>query len=373
MMSTAPSRSFTVLSLLSLLTAGLSAQHARTLSGQQREGFGAGTPVHLVYDYETGELTRSTATLAPSLGGPSGSIGAAAACFANDDASFPWAKFPATDELVDWGVKSCAASTFIESFTMAYGSTALDTSLGGPGAAFTVRFYEGTTGNGVLGQELARFDFSGLPASTTGGASFPYVLTVRIPRQSFCMPDGPIGWSYQNADGQSGPALIFAPNPALGTQDAFDWYTGPAANGNLTGTVKFQNSTDASFFMILEENAGTQRAARVPIFFLVSDELVTNDLPVLGSPIRMDVLGSAPLTAIGVSLRSLPPTTTPFGELLIDLAALAAPLSVRSGGSHDFTIPKDLTLVGQIFYTQGAQIDAAGITLTNRIDFLPGF
>ena len=89
------------------------------------------------------------------------------------------------ETIVDWGILGGTASTLCSEITsiatrldFGYATTALDPSVGGPGAALTVSLYTNYSGFGVDSGNapVASFAFTGLPgvsgATTGGGAGF---------------------------------------------------------------------------------------------------------------------------------------------------------------------------------------------------------
>lgn len=77
--------------------------------------------------------------------------------------------------------------------------------------------------------------------------------------------------------------------------------------------------------------------------------------------------------ASAVAVSPLPPIQvgTGFGELLINISALAGPILVGTG-AHSVAIPNDCKLMGQPLATQAATIKSGSIRLQNAIDVVLG-
>ncbi|MSR63462.1 MAG: hypothetical protein EXS08_13555 [Planctomycetes bacterium] len=100
------------------------------------------------------------------------------------------------------------ASDLMDSFTFAYCSSKLDTSLGGPGGTVKLGFYEGYTNGGgpsgaPNGTAVTVLTLAGLPASSASSSFFGffacYFATVHF---GTLVPfaDGPIGYSWKFSD-----------------------------------------------------------------------------------------------------------------------------------------------------------------------------
>ena len=155
MRSLAPS-----VSLLALCLPVL-AQEAPASSGSFATLSVEGAPVHATLDLDSGRLRRRAPALAATERGP---------CFANDanaSAGQVLVMSPG-DELYDWGAKSCGGSEFVRSITVGYGSQAVSTAEGGPGASLTLRLYAGGQGGGVAGDLLLSVPLSACPAAARG-------------------------------------------------------------------------------------------------------------------------------------------------------------------------------------------------------------
>ncbi len=303
-------------------------------------------------------------------------------CFDNSRTAYVWSLFNrVNDEIVDWGVKSCAQTNAVTSFTFGYISLADDPSIGGPGAAMTWALYEGTDGFGHLGDEIARLTFTGMPGTLwPGGQSMPHFVTVDLSDAPLVVPDGNIGWSFMNIDGQSGPILAFAPTAELGIRDALDVYTpGPATDGHYTGTFNWAGSFMGSFFFQLEEDPGDVLADAVVVNGTGYNPEVFSSLtlPVLGTNwlamIDMTAYPTSPASIVVASSVAIPPTMTRWGEVLID--PLAWGFEQDLGYSlHSMDVPLWPALAGLVWHTQGAIFLGGGsVVLVNGIDLTLGW
>ena len=303
-------------------------------------------------------------------------------CFDNSRTGYVWSLFnQVDDEIVDWGVKSCAQTNVVTSFTFGYVSLASDPSIGGPGAAMTWALYEGTDGFGHLGDQIARLSFTGMPGTLwPGGQSMPLFVTVDLSDDPLVVPDGNIGWGYMNDDGQSGPILAFAPNSQLGIRDALDVYTpGPATDGHYTGTFHWAGAFMGSFYFQLAEDPGDVLADAVVVNGTGYNPLIFSEitLPVLGSNwlavIDMSAYPTSPASIVVASSVAIPPFMTSWGEALLDPHALGTQQDLGYS-LHSIAIPLWPDLAGVIYHTQGAIFLGGGnVVLTNGIDLTLGW
>ncbi len=101
-------------------------------------------------------------------------------------------------------------SGFLTGFVFGYCSAALDPASGGPGATTTIGFrtgyVKGTLANagGPSGTDQGTFLLTGLPATTSCSSFFGgfrcYLIGINIGTTPICLPDGPIGYSWQFGD-----------------------------------------------------------------------------------------------------------------------------------------------------------------------------
>lgn len=169
---------------------------------------------------------------------------------------------PAGEEIYDWGLLQSSGSRRIQTLRLAYSSRALPVSSGGPGGAFTFRLFERGQGFGTRGKQLLELNFTGL-FSIASPFPAPVALTVDLGSHGVELPNGPVGWSFENQDGDTGPVLVDV-TIANGTQNYYDVYDrtpggpvyrrtaqlapGPNSYDPLENTFWFQmwEQTDAS-------------------------------------------------------------------------------------------------------------------------------
>jgi len=290
-------------------------------------------------------------------------------------------------ELLDWGFKSSACTGKVSTLAFAYRTGALDPSVGGPGASFGVSVRRGTTGFNNNGTEIYRQVFTGMPGSLT---TFPYspvvVVKIDFSPTPLTLPNGPIGWSYLQLDGQTGPVLVEAPDLVLGTQDALDVFKpGPIAPNSYTGTFNFASQpckpAECCPYGSLWFQVGTienQEATSTVQPGSGINPLVFNE--VLPAVMGQNWVGQVDLTNFPfaqatylLSSRATQPTAlTPFGELWVDTSqpVIAPQIGL---GLHIVAVPVSLELVGTLIHTQ-AVIEMPGQTfqLTNGLDVTMG-
>jgi len=294
------------------------------------------------------------------------------------------------DELLDWGVKDCNGSGLVRSVTIAYRTTALDTADGGPGATLSFGLYRGTRGFSVVGTEIFRRTFTGLPAQAAPANNpheAPFVfLTIDFGSQPLPLPDGPIGWGYMLLDNEdtefaTGALLVNAPNAATGNIDALDVFApGPASAGNYLGTYNFASAgchhapccpKASTWLQVVEAPAG----AAIVNGNGTNPDVFRELLPArLGQTwvTRFDLSSHPDTTAtmIFVTLGSIAPRPTPFGELFLAPPRIGPPFVGL--GMHLVPIPPDPALDGLVLHTQGV-LGGSALTLTNGLDVTLGY
>ena len=297
-----------------------------------------------------------------------------------------------TSELVDWGVKSGGVSEIVDSFVFGYATDIAGPAVGGPGPDVEISFYEGNTGFGTLGTEVARFLFTGLPGSTTGGIAGFFITVDLAGTPGFCLPDGPIGYGYctPNVLSSTGPILVdVTVCTGLGTIDAFDDYLCPASAdpvANYVGTFNLGTPNISSFFIEINEDDASEVATTTvnngtginPV--LLSDGGVA---PVIGQvwPVTIDNTTSGFDASFGLwTLGSLgSPLFLAGGEVILNLLdpngfVITNSVFAQSVNDHSALVVKDLTLIGLDLTCQGLLISGQpGFQLTNAIDLHLGF
>lgn len=292
------------------------------------------------------------------------------------------------EEWVDWGVKSGGLTTVACFVEIGYATTALDSSIGGPGASLDVAIYEGTVGGCAVGDvstEVARLSFTDLPGSLDDSPA-GYTINYQLSTDTFQLADGPIGWSYVGVDGVTGPLLITVGADPTSTADGFDLYVPePAVTGFCLGTFPFTTPGVGSFYFRLEEEDGTAVGTQTPrpgTGFNVG--VLTPDVnpPAIGQTWQPSMTTPAVATPIldflAVSSLSTAPVIVPgFGEIMIGVTA-PNPLVVVSGppgAGTPFSVPFPLncSFIGVSLTSQAGQLDASStIGLTDALDFTFG-
>ncbi|MEW6071353.1 MAG: hypothetical protein AB1726_02000 [Planctomycetota bacterium] len=198
-----------------------------------------GPPGRASLDLATGELTRD----APDK------VANVVIVWANTDYSGYYSTgWNPPFEWLDWGsVFSWFPHDIVGEYQFGYGTTVLDTSVGGPGVTLCTSFYSGATGwcneQGIGLAPTAQFCFSGLPG-TTGTGPAGWVISASLTGGSeFVLPDGPFGFSLSMFETQTGPLLCYAGSLSggfdyNGQQDVFDWYVPDVGTGTC-GTYWF--------------------------------------------------------------------------------------------------------------------------------------
>ena len=325
-----------------------------------------------------------------AAGGPVQVLGAGSTAGAFSDFTLCWdnsntppfvGSFQPGEEVVDWGVKACQGTGVVRAFRVAYETTALDVASGGPGAALSVAFYEGTNGSGVLGTETARYFLSGLPASSVAATASTHFVDVDLGDFPFCLDDGDIGFGFACEDGLTQPLMTVAPNSAIGTQNKLDLYSpAPASPATFQGSFDFGPTQPfASLYLQVFEDPGDILASSTLFNGSGINPLVYSEISkaVLGTTwlTRVDLSNypDANFTAQVLSTQGGLSISTAFGELFVNLADPGA-IATLSIGIHALDIPKDAFILGRTFHSQTAIFrPTATPILTNGIDVIPGF
>ncbi|MCZ6597856.1 MAG: hypothetical protein O7B99_09480 [Planctomycetota bacterium] len=313
--------------------------------------------------------------------------GAQATSFANMTTAGLFATPLVLEEWVDWGVKAGGLTGIVCMVEFGYGTTELDTTMGGAGAALDLALYEGTLGAcgaGDVASELTRFSLTGLPGSLDGGAA-GYIVQMNL-EPAISLPDGPLGWGYVGVDGKTGPLLISVGADGTGTVDLSDLYVpAPAPSGACLGSFNFLVPNTASFYLRLVEEDGTATGSQVQRFgsgVNVGVLSLPGSTPAIGQIwdpiITMPAVTNPVFEFIGVSTMADPGTIVPgLGEFLIDTSG---PNPVFFGqGPFGYgqpfllSIPFDCSVVGLAVSIQAGQGNALGeLGLTNAIDAVVG-
>lgn len=342
--------------------------------------------IHATYDVESGLVTDVA-----ELPADTESLTGSAPCFDNSDLFCDMGPFEPYsignapgEELLDWGVKDCNGTGMVQCLTIAYRTTAVDTSFGGPGAALSFGLYRNTRGFNRNGVQIFRQTFTGLPGVPPGTgtheAAFVF-LTIDFGATPLSLPDGPIGWGYlllDNADPATatGALLVTAPNTATGVIDALDVFSpGPATTGVYTGTFNFASTCNhppccphaSTFLQIVETQPGATQFNGSDVNPVLLSEVLP---PRIGQAwvTNFDLTGqpAGTPTLLWVSLGSLAaPIATPRGEILIDPLQRIGPAFV-GGSLHVIAVPNEPVLNGLVLHAQGA-IRSGGIVLTNGL------
>ena len=292
------------------------------------------------------------------------------------------------EEWVDWGVKAGGLTGVACTLEFGYATTALDPSIGGPGADLEIAVYAGTVGGCTVGDvaaEVQRLSFTGLPGSLDGSAA-GFTVAYELGGDTFTLADGPIGWSYVGVDGVSGPLLITVGADATGTVDGFDLYVpAPASTGICLGTFTFSTPGVGSFYLRLEEDDGSEPGSQTPrpgTGFNIGVLSPSATLPKIGQAwapsLTTPAVATPVLDFLAISSVSMPPFILPgFGELMIGVVA-PNPLAVISGplgSGTPFSVPFPLncSFVGVSLTSQAGQVDVSGtVGLTDALDFTFG-
>ena len=353
------------------LTSAVSAQAAQPITGPI-------TPIRL--DLETGHVSPGVAW--------NPAIDVAGTTFANVTSSGFFSPPLVAEEWVDWGVKAGGLTGVACTLEFGYGTDAIDPILGGPGADLEIAIYAGTLGGCTAGDvdtEVRRLSFTGLPGSLDG-SSAGYMVEVTLGKDTFLLPDGPIGWSYVGIDGVTGPLLITVGADPTSTIDGFDLYVpAPAVTGFCLGTFPFTSPGVGSFYLRLDEDDGTEPGAQT-VRLGTGVNLGVLDLgtapPKIGAvwdPVMStDAVAAPVIDFLAMSSVPLPPVVVPgFGELLIGITPpnpifvlITTPLA---GAPFTIPVPLNCNFIGNTLSAQAGQLDISGtFGLTDAIDFTIG-
>ena len=284
-------------------------------------------------------------------------------------------------EAVDWGIKGCQGTSIVTRLAIGYATTALDPSLGGPGATFEFALYDGTLGFGFLGTQVARFALTGMPGTTTPGQVHTFALFLDFGNAPLQLPDGNVGYGFHGKDGATGPLLTTAPNPQLGTQDLLDLYTpapadpsnylvtGPPFPGQNTGSIALQIEQlepDPLANTVLENGSGVNPVVFTEVQAAVLGTTWVGTVALSGFP-------GASITALGVSEGAFTPVITPFGELLVDPTSPTFFLDIGFG-LHAQAVTPRLDLLNRTFRAQAVIVlSPSGLQFTNGLLVSTGF
>ncbi|MFT5290014.1 MAG: hypothetical protein ACI8QS_000896 [Planctomycetota bacterium] len=336
-------------------------------------------------DYATGTLTKDSAVDTAQIG-----VNAASAVsYQNDCTSGFFTSVPLGEERVDWGLKAGSQSTIVDSFAFAYATDALDPGAAGPGANVDINIYAGTNGFGSLGTLEGAFSFTGLPGSPDGVSIAAFIVTVDLAGGfDFCLPDGQVGYGYCTTDpGSTGPLIIDVNDVNCngnGVFDGFDVYTCPASTGTYVNTLFFGGSPTASFYMVINEDDGSEVATTVENFGNGTNPVVLGDAglpPILGTNYAPTVDTGATGHAISACVYyrgSLPPGTLIIGagEVIVDPTSGNdfSNIVVGTGvNDHSVLVPKELSLVGMNYTVQAIMYGGVPPVLGNALDIHLGF
>ncbi len=308
--------------------------------------------------------------------------------FANTTTSGFFGTPPVGEEWIDWGVKAGGMTGLTCTLELAYGTTELDPSIGGPGAAIDIAVYSGTLGNcgaGDVASEEQRLSFTGLPGSTDG-SPVGVVMTVLLATSNFYLNDGAIGWGYVGVDGRTGPLLITVGMDPTGTVDGYDVYSpAPATSGVCTGTFTFPFPGIGSFYLRLEEDDGSEPGSQVlrpGTGVNVGVLSLGSGPPKIGQPwdpsITTPAVPTPTLDFIALSTQPIAPVIVPgIGELLIGIVfpnpIFVAAVPVGAGSPFNLHFPFNCNYIGAPLTCQAGQADITGtIGLTDAIDIVLG-
>jgi len=370
-----------------ILLLSTSVFHAQPLLAQEVPGItrvpATGVAQYAYYDLDT-QTAIVSATPFPGQSVPGVTYSGGTLCFDNsfDPTLADALIYPAQDELYDWGIKDCPGSGFVHQITIGYASMAA----AGLNGSLTMRIYENGRGFNIPGQQVLELNLTGLPSHgplpLDTCCLWPVYITIDLGSQAFVLPEGPLGWSYENTDGLTAPLLVPI-SLENGTQNYFDVYRpGPAMAGNYFGTFTLlpggasNDPLENSFYIQIEENDVVADTT------IISGAGNPNNMLSLGPPIigtdwgaRFNLVAFPDVTqtSVFVSRQRLMGVITPFGELLADPGQLAAPVSMSMGDTHNFPVPLDGALLGKTFYAQGSFLSTSqGLRLTNGFELQVG-
>lgn len=290
--------------------------------------------------------------------------------------------YPADHELMDWGVKLCGGSGYVDQITIGYSSLApLST-----GGSLTIRLYEQALGWGNPGTLRFELTLTGLPSDPTSGIfAIPFTYTIELGSQSFYLPDGPIGWSFENHDNLTGPILVDA-TLANGVQNFFDVYTpGPATSVSYDGTYFLppggvsMDPLENSFWIRINENTVTSTAVTLPGTIDNTQNLSATTSPFVNATWTAEIdtfnFPGTSLTALAIAPQRLSGAILPgLGELIPNVTLPATRLFLEAPGTpFALAIPNDPGLLGRVFYAQGWFTGAiTSARLTNGLELTIG-
>lgn len=344
--------------------------------------------IHFHLDYDSGSYTRMGLTTP----GSSGVLALTQTCFDNTidvdvnaigGVSFLDALlYPAEAEIVDWGVKFCGGSWYVDQVTFGYASLA-PTAVGGN---MTVRVYQGTLGWGNPGTLLKELTFANLPSDpgTGMGGLIPRILTIDLGSEAFYLPDGPIGWSTQNHDGLTAPLLVDA-TLQNGVQNLFDIYSpGPASAATYDDTYFLpaggfsQDPFENSFYFKINQNSVVPTATLIPGAGSNTQNFNSTTLPWVDWTWTAEVdTTSFQGTTVNIAFVSPGRLSSVFfmgSELITNISLAATVFSIELPGvAHSFPIPNEPALLGRAFFAQGGFVSAiSGTHLTNGYELVVG-
>lgn len=284
-------------------------------------------------------------------------------------------------EWYDAGVKSGGKSTLVSGFVMAYCTSALDTSSGGPGGTAEISFRSGYTAGGSgfglppNGVEVARMLLTGLPGADPGGTRC-WLLNVRL-ANTFTLPDGFIGYGWKFVDVEPLSNLA-ATVPFMSCIDSCQ-SSGPDALGQIGGVDRYSppgtlesipglGGTLALFIDIRElPSTGAFPSAS----FGATNPAVLADAggtlgfgPVLGDPGEpyRQTLNCSSATTPGLFQIELRPGLSPTGiPTAFGLLHATGSVQARFRGFHlqntvsslQVVVPSDPSLAGLAYTSQG--------------------
>lgn len=325
-----------------------------------------GTPGHATIKMATGELIRGTSQ---------DKAAALAITWANTDYSGYYSTGASSEVWLDWGtLNSTLGSEIVSGYQFAYGTTTLDTSVGGPGVSLCTEFYENVVGwcaeSGLGYQPDASFCFSGLPGSSSGGAA-GWIITVDLTCGfEFEFPNGNFGYGLNMLDpGTTGPLLCYAGSisggaDANGQIDVFDIYNPDLASGTC-GSYWFggrPHNFSAWWLYIEQADAGASDTASCT--FYCGNNVNQNGFTVTANAVLGGTFGSSvthsragavlyayatPLTFVWKGDEILINFTDPNGMLYG-----SPPLTFGNPANFNLAVPLNLCFCGFTFYTQAA-------------------
>jgi hypothetical protein len=290
-------------------------------------------------------------------------------------------------EWIDAAVKNSGKSSYMTSFAFAYCSAAQDPSSGGIGGKARIGFRTGyvkgsVNAGGPTGTQAALFNLSGLPA-WTGCSSFfggfaCYLINITFGTVPVCLPDGPVGWSYQFRDlGTDGVLAKTFPflgcvqsctgsgPDGLGMTDCIDQYC-PA--GNLLSTFTFGTSAGGGYFTSLSMDIREAQAiaSQTVVCNTTNPSILTATNGIMGNlwKVTLDCSGSTSASSLAIIRVGFgpkpPPTPSVYGDILCPFTAGSGqnffiPFVNPTGNVclGPFPLPKDTQFYGACWCLQG--------------------